>query len=454
MNVLPFVHEGLGNSSYLVELGDGEAALVDPDRTVDRYLRAAEARGWQIVSVFETHLHADFVSGAREVAHATGASIFLPEGADSRLPSHPVAGGGRVQFAGLEAEAIASAGHTPEHLSYIFRAERKPPALFSGGALIVGGAARTDLISPEMTEPLTRAQYRTVTEAFRALPDETLLFPTHGGGSFCSAGAGGDRVSTLGKERAQNPLLSVEDEDEFVGWFPLTFPAVPAYFFRMRAINQAGPRLRGDVADPPRLSPAEFEAVRRDALVVDVRPKEAYMAAHVPGALSNAFRDPYALWLGWLVQPETTLLFVTGDVPLQHVIDESLLVGYERFAGWLDGGMEAWTAAGLPFRSAQLVDAATARKALLEGAASLDVREPSEFESGHIEGAIPVPLGKLQGQLDSLPKDRPLLAYCAHGDRAATAVSILERAGFGPLLNLNGGINSWMDAGYQVTHAQ
>ncbi len=450
MNVIPFVHEGLGNSSYLVGLGDGEALLVDPDRTIWRYLRAAEERGgWRIAAVFETHLHADFVSGAREAAHATGARLFLPAGAQSRLDHHGVAPGERVGLAGAELEAVGSAGHTPEHLSFVLRAERRPPALFSGGSLIVGGAARTDLIAPDLTDELTRAQYRTLRDAFASLADETALYPTHGGGSFCSTGAGSERSSTLGRERATNPLLAIADEDEFVRWFPTTFPATPAYYSRMRAVNQAGPRLRGEIPPPPPLPPNDFDRARNGALVVDARPKEAYAAGHVPGALSNAFRDSYAVWLGWLVPADTPLLFVTDGLPVEPVVDESLLVGYERFAGWLEGGMRAWEAAGLPLRRTDLVDAAGARRALLDGAAILDVRQVDEYAAGHIEGAVHMPLGELPSRVEELPRDRPLVTYCGHGERASTAVSLLERAGYESLLNLDGGYGAWRAAAHR-----
>jgi rhodanese-related sulfurtransferase/glyoxylase-like metal-dependent hydrolase (beta-lactamase superfamily II) len=450
MKIIPFVHEGLGNSSYLVELAGGEAALIDPDRTVQRYLREAEGRELRIASIFETHLHADFVSGAREAAHATGARLFVPAGARSKLAHEPLRAGQRVNAGGAEIEAIASPGHTPEHLSYVLRAGRHEPALFSGGSLIVGGAARTDLIAPDMTERLTRDQFRTLKSAFTDLPDATLLYPTHGGGSFCSTGGGGQRTSTLGRERETNPLLAFQDEDEFVRWFPTTFPGVPAYFARMRGVNQAGPRLRSEIPEPPALDPAEFESARQSALVIDVRPVEAYMAAHVPGSLSIAFRDAYATWLGWLLPPDKPLLFVTGDAQLERVIDESLLVGYERFAGRLEGGIDEWTRAGLPVQRAELVGAAGARKALLNGAAALDVREPDEFAAGHIEGAHLAPLGGLLTRFDGLPKDRPVVAYCGHGERAATAVSLLERAGFDALLNLDGGVEAWEREGYEL----
>ncbi len=453
MKIIPFVHEGLGNSSYLIGLDDGGAVLVDPDRSVRRYIDAAEARGWRIGSVFETHLHADFVSGAHELAAGVGARLFLPADSGSRLAHHAVLASERFVFDGVEVEAVASPGHTPEHLSYVVRTGRHPPALFSGGSLIVGGAARTDLIAPEMTEPLTRAQYRTLHAAFADLPDDAPLYPTHGGGSFCSAGSGGTRTSTLGAERATNPVLAIGDEDEFARWFPATFPATPAYYFRMRAINQAGPRLRRDIPLPPVLSPRAFDAMRHDAIVIDVRPVEAYMAAHVRGSISIAFRDAYAVWLGWLAPADAKLLFVSGDdAQMARVVDESLLVGYERFGGVLGGDARSWTNAGVPLASARLADPSAVRRVLLDGALTLDVREPDEYGAGHIEGALHVPLGQLTARSGEVPRDRPIVAYCGHGERAATAVSLLERAGADALLNLDGGIDAWRDAGYRIQH--
>lgn len=451
MNVIQFVHEGLGNSSYLVELPGAKAVLVDPDRTVGRYLAAAEARGLAVEHIFETHLHADFVSGAREAAAATGATIFVPEGADSKLAHRPARHGADVRLDGAEVDVLGSPGHTAEHLSYALRIPGREPMLFSGGSLIVGGAGRTDLIAREMTDRLSRAQLQTLGEAFRELPDETVLYPTHGGGSFCSTGSGEERTSTLGKERKTNPLLDWRgDEDEFVQWFPTTFPAVPDYFARMRPINQGGPRLRREIPGPPPLEPREFERARAGALVIDTRPQAGFMAAHIPGSLSIAFRDAFATWLGWLVAADTSLLFVTGDEPLERVIEESLLVGYERFAGWLRGGIEAWQKAGLPIASAVLADTVAGQRALANGAVAVDVREPDEFAAGHIPGALHIPLGSLARRMAEVPRGRPILTYCGHGERSATALSIIERAGLGPVINLNLGIEGWKEAGYRL----
>jgi glyoxylase-like metal-dependent hydrolase (beta-lactamase superfamily II) len=367
VKVIPFVHEGLGNSSYLVEIGDGTAALIDPARTTARYQATAAAQGWRIVAALETHLHADFVSGMTQLGDEGVGGLYVPEAAAARFPHQPLVPGARLRLGAYEVEVIASPGHTPEHVSYVIRGQAGPPALFSGGSLLVGGAARTDLIAPEQTDVLTRAQYHTLTQAFAALPDQTRLYPTHGSGSFCSAGGGGERTSTLGRERVTNPLLTEPDEESFARAFTAGFPVAPAYFYRLRPVNQAGPRPRREIPLPPPLDPTAFDAAQSTALVVDVRSKEAYAAGHIPGALSNPFRDAYATWLGWLVPPDTPLLFVTDDVPLADVVDESLLVGYEHFAGDLSGGMTAWRAAGYPVATTALVDAQTAREAVLAG---------------------------------------------------------------------------------------
>jgi len=450
MNTVHFVHEGLGNSSYILDLGNGSAVVIDPDRNVGRYRDALQTHGLRATGIFETHLHADFVSGAHELAGETGAPIFLPAEAESRLSHQGLVGGQPLHLEGCEVAVIASAGHTPEHLSYVYRTASGPPALFSGGSLIVGGAARTDLISPEMTEPLTRAQFRTLRDAFSGLPDETILYPTHGGGSFCSTGAGQERTSTLGHERQENPLLSLADEDEFASWFPTTFPAVPDYFFRLRAVNQSGPRLRREIASPPSLTPDAFASAIANTIVVDGRSKEEYASGHIPGSLNNTYRDDYPVWLGWLVPENAALLFVTGDTPVESLVEQSLLVGYERFVGWLDGGVTAWTDSGRGLQTTALVTASEAHKYILDGAAILDIREPSEYQRGHIEGSVHVPLGTLSEATHRVPKDRPVVVYCGHGERASTAISLLEAGGWRDLINLDGGIGAWSSAGYKV----
>jgi hydroxyacylglutathione hydrolase len=443
MKVIPFVHEGLGNSSYLVQISERSAVLIDPDRSVGRYLREADVRGLGIVDVLETHLHADFVSGSRELLDLIGIEPHASRGGHVGFPHRGVSPGDAFVLEGVRIRVIGSPGHTPEHVSYSLQAPRgELPVLFSGGSLMVGGAARTDLVSPDLTEELTRAQYRTLKRAFADLSDDTLLYPTHGGGSFCSAGAGGDRTSTLGRERASNPLLAIADEDEFANWFPTTFPNAPDYFFKMRAINQAGPRLRREITDPPALSVAAFHQRAGSATIIDARSIDDYARAHIPGALSIAFRPSFSTWLGWLAPLGTPLLFVAGEAPLEQVVAESLLVGHENFAGWLQGGISAWVReGGLPVQQTRSVAPGDVVRLLEAGAVALDVREPGEFQAGHIEGAVSAPLGGLSGSF-WVPSGAPVIAYCGHGERSMTGISLLERSGV-EAWNLEGGYEAW-----------
>lgn len=443
-----FHDAGLGNGSYLLRTEPGRALLVDPDRRVDRYLRRADALGLEITAVLDTHLHADFVTGSLEIAARTGAMSYVPDEAAVAFAHRGVKPGERLELGELEIEVLGTPGHAPEHVSYVARTEGETPVLFSGGALIAGGAARSDLVSPDLTERLTREEFRTLHEAFGSLPDESLLYPTHGGGSFCSAGGGKKHVSTLGEERSTNPLMSMLDEEEFVQWWPATFPAIPAYFTRMRAVNRAGPRLLADVAGPLSLAPRAFaEAAERDgALVVDCRSPEAYLAAHIEGSLAIPFRDAFPTWLGWLAPENARLLLVADGFRIGDVVDACLLVGYERFDGVLEGGMEAWIDEGLEVRSLPAIGPQDAVPWLAMGAQPLDVREPDEFELEHIAHATPAPLGTLEQAVGELPTGRPLLSYCASGMRSVSAASILERLGVGPVVNLRGGYGAWRTA--------
>ncbi|MEX1047622.1 MAG: rhodanese-like domain-containing protein [Actinomycetota bacterium] len=443
MDVVALRRKGLGNTSYLVGVGGNEAIVVDPDRT-GRYAGEAKELGLTIVAVLETHLHADFVTGSLELADSLGAEIFAPKEGAFSFPHRPVVAGEILEFGHVRLEAIASPGHTPEHLSYVAYSPEAGAALFSGGALIAGGAARTDLIDLGRTDELTRAEFHTIHEAFAGLGDETRLYPTHGAGSYCSSGDRGRKPSTIGEERLSNPLLKVRDEDEFAAWFPTTFPATPAYFPRMREFNRRGPRLVKDIAAPPPLGAEEFMEASNGGMVVDARPSVEYLAAHIPGSLAIPHGEDFPLWLGWLAPADSPLFFVVGDVPLRQVVDDALLVGLETLGGYLAVGPGDWLRAGVPSASIASIEPPDARGVLGAGARALDVREPAEYASGHIEGAKHIPLGALSDRIGELAEERPLIAYCSAGNRSTTALSILERNGVGPPARvLSGGFRAW-----------
>jgi rhodanese-related sulfurtransferase len=317
----------------------------------------------------------------------------------------------------------------------------RPIGVFSGGSLLVGAVARTDLISPDQTEPLARSLWRSVHDQLLALPDETAVYPTHGAGSFCSAPATDRRWTTIGDERRTNPLLAAPDEDAFVAALATSLGTYPAYFHHLRAVNQTGPRLLG--FPQPAMPALELAAFRREldagAQLVDTRPVEAWAAGHVPGALVIGLRDQFASWLGWLVERDRPLLFVVGaDQDRAELVRQCHQIGYDNLVGELAGGTTAWAAAGLPVARTRLIDPGDI------DAPVLDVRQDAEHAAGHIPGADHVELGTLASTVDGL--GRVSAVMCAHGERAATAASILERAGRPAPAVVRGGPSDWAAA--------
>ena len=437
--IVSIVDEGLGNSSYLVALGDGRALAVDPSRDPAPYLAAAERRGWEVAYSAETHLHADFVSGSRELA-ARGATVVAPAAAGLAFPHRGLGDDDEVALSGLTLRPIATPGHTPEHLAFLLLDGSRPLALFSGGSLLVGAVARTDLIAPERTEELARAQYRSVTQRLLALPDELPVYPTHGAGSFCSAPAGGERVTTIGAERAANPLLAAADEDEFVARLLAGLGSYPAYFSRLREVNRRGPRVYGDL---PALTPLSPDHARRlvdkGAEVVDVRPVPEFAAGHVPGSLSIVLRPAFASWLGWIVPDGRPLVFVVGEgQDRAELVRQALKVGYENLLGELAGGVAAWHEAGFELTRIPLVEPGAVEGPLL------DVRQNAEYVGGHVPASIHIELGSLDAT--DGPAPGPITVACGHGERAMTGASLLARAGRSEVAVLDGGPEDWSRA--------
>jgi len=435
VEIIPIVDPGLGNSSYVVDLGDGSALVVDPERDPRPYLWEMERRGLTPRFAAETHLHADFVSGSRELA-AAGATLLAPVGSDLSFEHRPVEDGDDVDLGGLTLRAIATPGHTPEHLGYVLEDGDEPLALFSGGTLMAGGVARTDLLSPELTEPLARSAYRSIRERLLVLPDHLPVYPTHGSGSFCSAGPGVQRITTIGRERRTNPLLQVETEDEFVAMLLGGLGSYPAYFLRMRELNRSGPAVYG--VEPPlpdRLSPHDVASLRdRGALVVDARPIDRFAAGHIPGSLSIELRDQFGTWLGWLADPgRSVVVVVDPGQDLIGLVWQMLNVGFEPPRGVLVGGIEAWRAAGFHTSEIPLVSA----REITRDLPLIDVRQASEFAVDHVPGAINVELGELVAGAPDLPRGAQV--HCGHGQRAMTAASLLLRHGISGVTVTTGG---------------
>jgi hydroxyacylglutathione hydrolase len=416
--VIPVVDEGLGNSSYLVDLGDHRALAVDASLDLRAMRTEAERRDLRVRFAADTHLHADFLSGAVQLAAVDGARVLASAAGRREFAHEGLDEGDEVDLGGLRLRALATPGHTGEHLSFELLDGSTVVGVFTGGSLIVGGAARTDLAGADRTEELTRLQYRSL-QRLATLPDATKMWPTHGAGSYCSAPGAAERTSTIGQEKSSNPLLAAPDEDTFVERLLSGLGSFPPYFLHLAEANRRGLAV---IHDP---TVAALDAAKVSALVesgtalIDVRPVRDFAAAHIPGALSIPLRPQFVSWLGWLLEPGTPFVVVrNGDQDLAEVTWQALKIGFNQPAGELADGMAAWDR---PITATPLI-----RANEIGATPVLDVRQLNEFDTGHIPGATHIELGELPSRTADVPPG-PIAVMCGHGQRAMTAASILQR---------------------------
>ncbi|MBB4987309.1 MULTISPECIES: MBL fold metallo-hydrolase [Streptomyces] len=442
-HLIPLVDRGLGNSAYLVDLGDGRALAVDAGRDLRALHTAARERGLTVAYAADTHLHADFLSGALQLRHDHGAAVLASAAGHRAFDHQGLADGDEVDLGGLTLRALATPGHTDEHLSFLLLDGDRELGVFTGGSLIVNSAARTDLLGPDRTEELARAQYHSL-RRLTELPDETAVWPTHGAGSFCSAPPGKERTSTIGAQKRANPLLAAPDEDTFVRRLTAGLGTYPAYFDRLAEANRRGPAVLTGTPLLPELSAEQVRALTAaGGRVVDARPAVEYAAGHIPGSLSIALRSQFATWLGWLLPDTAPLVFVTGEgQDPGEIVWQAYKIGYERLAGRLAGGMPAWLADGNEQATTAFVSAERAG-----GRPYVDVRQESEFTAGHVPGALHVELGALDRAAADAPNGA--VVACRHGERAMTGAGLLERAGRTGIAVLDGG-----PADYAAAHGQ
>ncbi|MET7338775.1 MBL fold metallo-hydrolase [Nonomuraea sp. NPDC005650] len=448
-HLLALVDEGLGNSAYLVDLGDGRALAVDAGRDLRALHAAAQRRGLTVAYVADTHLHADFLSGAVQLGHETGAIVLASAAGQRTFPHRGLADGDEVDLGGLRLRGLATPGHTDEHLSFLLLDGGRELGVFTGGSLIVNSAARTDLLGADRSQELARAQYRSLRH-LATLPDETAVWPTHGAGSFCSAPPGAERTTTIGAQKQTNPLLAAPDEDTFVKQLLASLGSYPSYFSRLTERNRRGPAVLTAAPSLPALDAGQVKALLADGgHVVDVRPAAEFAAGHIAGAISIPLREAFATWLGWLLPDTTPLVFVTGESQdVGEIVWQAYKIGYERLAGRLAGGMRAWLKAGNPQATTAFVTAGQA-----PAGPYLDVRQQAEYCAGHVPGAVNLELGDLADRAAEAPAGA--LVACGHGERAMTAAGILERAGRTDLTVLNGGPAEYATAhGKRLTGSQ
>ena len=450
--------KGLGHASYL--LGDesaGVAAVIDPRRDVDAYLELAQAEGLRITDILETHVHNDYVSGAEELRDRTDATVHASAEAALTRPHQPLRDGDQLRLGSLRIRAIATPGHTPEHLAFAVADLARSDddwVLFSGGALLVGTAARPDLLGgPEEAARAAAVEFATLRERIAPLPDWVELYPTHGAGSLCGSGIGGKRWSTIGYERRHNPALSQPDADAFRHYILADQPTVPAHWRGMRSLNQAGASPLDALVDPrPMTAEALEHAAGHDAVIVDARDPSAFAAGHISGSLGIGLADSFGTWVGSVVPADRNIVLVLDrPAELDAAIDQLRRAGYDRVIGFLQDGFDAWRQSGRPV--ARLATRTPDELAAAVAAGSvrvLDVREASEWREGHIPGALHIPGGTLPTRIDDVPADRPLAVVCGSGYRSSVAASLLLRAGREDVSNLSGGMTAYRAAGHQL----
>jgi hydroxyacylglutathione hydrolase len=435
-SVESFPARELGNASFLVtDVDRGVALVIDPLRDVDAYLSRAEALGVKVTHALDTHLHNDFVSGRRELKAEAGTDIAELAPAEELKV-------GEVTF-----QAIHTPGHTPDHLSYLLIEGGRPRALFSGGAVMVGAIARTDLLGPHLAVHLALEALRTLQVRLRGLPDDIAVFPTHGSGSFCGTGGGSGHETTLGVERATNPFFQTTEVMPFLAR-ALNQQRYPAYYRDMAAVNRAGPRLLGRHPAPPTKLSAEAVArsIDEGAAVVDVRPGRDYDRGHIPGSYSIGLDGPVSAWVGWLVPRGRRIVLVGGTDP-QHLKAQRELyrIGFDTIAGALDGGIDAWRSAGRDVSTFETVDVEDMAAWILsaEPMTVVDVRDEHEWSAGHVPGAIHIYVPDVPDRAGEIPSEAPVAVHCASGYRAGIAASLLEQAGLKRIIHVNGEYSDW-----------
>lgn len=438
--VTPVVDEGLGNSAYLVDLGDGRALAVDPPLDQRALRQAAQRRGLSLAYAADTHLHADFLSGAVQLAAEDGATILASAAGMRAFDHRGLDDGDEVDLGGLTLRALATPGHTDEHLSFLLLDGPTPVGVFTGGSLIVGAAARTDLLGADRTVELARAQYASLQRLAR-LPDPTAVWPTHGAGSFCSAPPGAQRSSTIAAEKARNRLLAAPDVDAFVRMLTEGLGSYPDYFAWLAEVNRRGPAV---LTEEPALVGLTVDQVERrtagGAMIVDVRPISDVASGHIPGAISIALRTGFATWLGWTIDPTTRVVIVrNADQDPGDILWPALNIGYTGIVGELAGGMDAWTAAGRPRARTGLLSPARV------GGAILDVRQRDEYAAGHLPHAQHIELGDLTDHATDVNRG-PVTVMCGHGERAMTGATLLQRAGRTDVSVMDGAPEEWAEA--------
>jgi len=448
----------LAHASYLIG-SHGEAVVVDPQRDVDQYITEAGTQGLQIKYVVETHLHADFVSGHRELASRTGAQIVFGEKAGATFAHKPVRDGDELKVGDITLRILETPGHTPEGISIVVidpTVSLQPQMVLTGDTLFIGDVGRPDLAGARghTAEEMAGMLYDSLHGKLLTLPDEVGVFPAHGAGSMCGRNISKETSSTIGEQRRYNYALKSMAREEFVRMMTTDLPEAPAYFSSDAEINRTGAAPLDQLPRPAGLSPVEVKnAKEKGDLILDVRSSGAFGAGHVPGSLNIALSGQFASWAGSLIPLGTSIVIVAEDeTGVDEAVTRLARVGIDSVRGYLNGGIYAWNQAGFETATITQMPVDELHHQIIEGAdlQIVDVRRPGEFQSGHAAGARNLTLAHLVEHVAELDAERPTAVICQSGYRSSAGASLLQRLGFSQVFNVVGGTSAWIGAGYPV----
>ena len=453
---------GLAIHSYVVgDENTKECVVIDPVRDVEEYITISQQNGLEIKHILETHVHADYVSGAVElkarlndipVIHCSGmgGENWTPSYAD-----HVVQDGDEFKVGALTFKASHTPGHTPEHVMWVLSENGVIQKLFTGDFLFVGGVGRPDLLGEEEMQKLSHQLYHSVFSKLDPYPDTTEIRPAHGAGSLCGKALGSAPSSTLGEERRVNKSLKEKSEDVWVADLMKDMPPAPKYFPRMKKVNVVGASIIGEEKPGKRsLAAAELkEEINKGTLVLDVRSKEAFAAAHIPGSINIPVSPQLSTWAGWILPDNVPIaLVLDDDSQLDLVVKALIRVGFDKISGFLEGGIWAWEDHAMETDHLKTISSRDLHDWLKEDPEHfvLDVRTNGEWDAGHIDGAMHIHTGLVQNNLEKLPRDRSISVICGSGFRASIVASLLMREGFENISNVFGGMSAWKEEGFPI----
>lgn len=459
----------LAHASYLIG-SEGEAAVVDPQRDVDQYVAEAEVQGLQIKYIIETHLHADFVSGHRELAQRSGAEIVFSKHAGAAFPHRAVGEGDEIVIGNVKLQFMETPGHTPESMCVLLTDTEQPEhpqKILTGDTLFIGDVGRPDLAGGKGYTPQMMAamMYDTIHEKLLKLDDAVEVYPAHGAGSMCGKNMSKETSSTIGQQRKFNYALQPMSKDAFVRMMTAELPEAPDYFPKDAEINRTGAAPLDQLSKPTALSAGQVASLIKDKsngssyLLLDVRSATEFGGGHVPGSLNIGLGGQFAIWAGSLIAIGTPVIIVAeSDAKVDEAVMRLARVGIETAAGYLSGGIEAWRSAGFETETVPQISVDELNSLIRKGdeLQILDVRRPPEYDSGHVPRALHMPLSTLKKTAGELTLDpsKPTAVICAGGYRSSAATSILESQGFSNLRNVTGGTSAWINAGYPVEIAE